>query len=312
MANSGIAPTRAPARLQQHELRQPAAARRWRSRSRSAPRGTRGARRAARRRARSTPARSTPASESTTADALQVGLRVAMTRHRSAEEPAMKKIEAIVKPFKLDEVREALSEVGVTGPDRHRGQGLRPAEGPHRALPRRRVRGRLPAQGEDRGGGPRRPGRARHRRDRQVGAHRQDRRRQDLRHLASSTWCASAPARRTKPPSSASSFSAAPARRRCRPRSAAPGSRPALPPAAAISAAFALSTGSRLCEPSPLPCTMRTQRRRRCQAMAQEIGDADGRLRRGSCRAGRARPGSPSGRGAACAASRAPGLRAGR
>src|SRR5436189_4190686 len=30
-------------------------------------------------------------------------------------ETAMKKIEAIVKPFKLDEVREALSEVGVTG-----------------------------------------------------------------------------------------------------------------------------------------------------------------------------------------------------
>lgn len=27
----------------------------------------------------------------------------------------MKKIEAIIKPFKLDEVREALSEVGVTG-----------------------------------------------------------------------------------------------------------------------------------------------------------------------------------------------------
>ena len=27
----------------------------------------------------------------------------------------MKKIEAIVKPFKLDEVREALSEIGVTG-----------------------------------------------------------------------------------------------------------------------------------------------------------------------------------------------------
>src|SRR5688572_25199952 len=31
------------------------------------------------------------------------------------EEQAMKKIEAIVKPFKLDEVREALSEVDVTG-----------------------------------------------------------------------------------------------------------------------------------------------------------------------------------------------------
>ncbi|HEY9102584.1 P-II family nitrogen regulator [Chitinimonas sp.] len=27
----------------------------------------------------------------------------------------MKKIEAIIKPFKLDEVREALAEVGVTG-----------------------------------------------------------------------------------------------------------------------------------------------------------------------------------------------------
>jgi nitrogen regulatory protein P-II 1 len=27
----------------------------------------------------------------------------------------MKKVEAIVKPFKLDEVREALSEMGVTG-----------------------------------------------------------------------------------------------------------------------------------------------------------------------------------------------------
>jgi nitrogen regulatory protein P-II 1 len=27
----------------------------------------------------------------------------------------LKKIEAIVKPFKLDEVREALSEIGVTG-----------------------------------------------------------------------------------------------------------------------------------------------------------------------------------------------------
>jgi nitrogen regulatory protein P-II 1 len=42
--------------------------------------------------------------------------RQARYNHRFLrEEPAMKKIEAIVKPFKLDEVREALSEVGVTG-----------------------------------------------------------------------------------------------------------------------------------------------------------------------------------------------------
>src|SRR5713226_9088965 len=31
------------------------------------------------------------------------------------ESPVMKKIEAIIKPFKLDDVREALSEVGMTG-----------------------------------------------------------------------------------------------------------------------------------------------------------------------------------------------------
>jgi nitrogen regulatory protein P-II 1 len=31
------------------------------------------------------------------------------------EEKWMKKIEAVIKPFKLDEVREALSEVGITG-----------------------------------------------------------------------------------------------------------------------------------------------------------------------------------------------------
>jgi len=36
-------------------------------------------------------------------------------RCNRAEGTGMKKIEAIVKPFKLDEVREALSEVGVTG-----------------------------------------------------------------------------------------------------------------------------------------------------------------------------------------------------
>ena len=36
-------------------------------------------------------------------------------RRKSTGGTGMKKIEAIVKPFKLDEVREALSEVGVTG-----------------------------------------------------------------------------------------------------------------------------------------------------------------------------------------------------
>ena len=40
------------------------------------------------------------------------------------ESAQMKKIEAVIKPFKLDEVREALSDVGVTGLDRDRGWGL--------------------------------------------------------------------------------------------------------------------------------------------------------------------------------------------
>ena len=52
----------------------------------------------------------------------------------------MKLVSAIIKPFKLDEVRDALTGVGVSGPDGERGQGLRPAEGPDRDLPRRRVR----------------------------------------------------------------------------------------------------------------------------------------------------------------------------
>jgi nitrogen regulatory protein P-II 1 len=38
-----------------------------------------------------------------------------VARLRRCEELLMKKVEAIIKPFKLDEVREALSEIGVTG-----------------------------------------------------------------------------------------------------------------------------------------------------------------------------------------------------
>ena len=33
--------------------------------------------------------------------------------HKARQEPQMKKIEAIIKPFKLDEVKEALQEVGI-------------------------------------------------------------------------------------------------------------------------------------------------------------------------------------------------------
>jgi len=38
-----------------------------------------------------------------------------MTRDRLGARSAMKKIEAIIKPFKLDEVKEALQEIGLQG-----------------------------------------------------------------------------------------------------------------------------------------------------------------------------------------------------
>ena len=62
----------------------------------------------------------------------------------------MKFIIAIIKPFKLDEVREALGAIGVDGHDGLGGQGLRSAEGPDRDLPRRRILDQHAAQGEAR------------------------------------------------------------------------------------------------------------------------------------------------------------------
>jgi nitrogen regulatory protein P-II 1 len=44
----------------------------------------------------------------------RVGTRHAMQRHKP-EKPGMKKIEAIIKPFKLDEVKDALHEIGLQG-----------------------------------------------------------------------------------------------------------------------------------------------------------------------------------------------------
>ena len=72
----------------------------------------------------------------------------------------MKLVTAIIKPFKLDEVREALSAIGVAGHHGDRSQGLWPAERPHRAVPRRGVRRRFSAQGQDRGGDIRRHARS--------------------------------------------------------------------------------------------------------------------------------------------------------
>ena len=42
-------------------------------------------------------------------------MRETRAKHGAADPHGMKKVEAIIKPFKLDEVREALSAIGVQG-----------------------------------------------------------------------------------------------------------------------------------------------------------------------------------------------------
>ena len=61
----------------------------------------------------------------------------------------MKMVEAIVKPFKLDEVKEALTKAGVQGMTVEEVKGFRTPEGTHGALSRRRVFGGFFAEGED-------------------------------------------------------------------------------------------------------------------------------------------------------------------
>ena len=63
------------------------------------------------------------------------------------EELNMKMVTAIIKPFKLDEVREALSDIGVQGITVTEVKGFGRQKG-HRAVPRRRVRGGLSSQGQ--------------------------------------------------------------------------------------------------------------------------------------------------------------------
>jgi len=76
----------------------------------------------------------------------------------------MKKIEAIVKPFKLDEVKSALGEIGITGMTVLEVKGFR-----------------LHPQGQGRGRRSGRAGPGGGRADRDRRADRQDRRREDLR-----------------------------------------------------------------------------------------------------------------------------------
>ena len=108
----------------------------------------------------------------------------------------MKKIEAIIKPFKLDEVKEALQEVGIQGLSVIEAKGFgrqkghtelyRGAEYVVDFLPKVKIEVVLADEQVDAG----------HRGDHQRRQDRQDRRRQDLRAARSSRRSASAPAKR--------------------------------------------------------------------------------------------------------------------
>ena len=53
----------------------------------------------------------------------------------------MKLVTAIIKPFKLDDVREALSEISVQGMTVSEVKGFGRQKGPYRIVSRSRVRG---------------------------------------------------------------------------------------------------------------------------------------------------------------------------
>jgi hypothetical protein len=93
----------------------------------------------------------------------------------------MKKVEAIIKPFKLDEVKEALAKAGVQGLTVTEVKGFGRQKGHTELLPWRGVRGRLPAQGSHRDAARRHDGDDRPRRAHGGGADGPHRGRQDLR-----------------------------------------------------------------------------------------------------------------------------------
>ena len=75
----------------------------------------------------------------------------------------MKKIEAIIKPFKLNDVKEALNEHRHPRHDRHRSQRLRPPERAYRNLSRQRIHRGFSAQNQNRNRPARRAGGGRRR-----------------------------------------------------------------------------------------------------------------------------------------------------
>ena len=58
----------------------------------------------------------------------------------------MKKIEAIIKPFKLTEVKDALNELGIQGMTVTEVKGFGRQKGPHGNLSRQRIHRGFPAK----------------------------------------------------------------------------------------------------------------------------------------------------------------------
>jgi nitrogen regulatory protein PII len=73
----------------------------------------------------------------------------------------MKLITAIIKPFKLDDVRSALSDIGVQGVTVSEVKGFGRQKGHTELVPWCGVRGRFPAEGEAGDSGRRRAHRPR-------------------------------------------------------------------------------------------------------------------------------------------------------
>ena len=102
--------------------------------------------------------------------------------HFGREGCYMKKIEAIVRHHKVDEVKEALVGVGLTGMTVSRSPRLRPAAGAHGNLSRHGVHRRFRAESEDRNRRERRHCRQGVVGDRRRGEDGPGRRREDIRH----------------------------------------------------------------------------------------------------------------------------------
>ena len=125
----------------------------------------------------------------------------------------MKLVTAVIKPHKWEDVRAALEARRRDRHDRQRGQRLRPAEGPHRGLPRCGVRHRPGAQGPHRDRASTTRTWTRSSRRSWRGGDRPHRRRQGVGLARSRAWCASAPATATSRPSDCAGELAMTARR---------------------------------------------------------------------------------------------------